>query len=194
MRVAIDENQGAHPLGMGGREVDLGHAGVPARQCRSLECHRVQHRRQVSIRDVAGQGRSWVTLRRAHAPRVEPHGATEGLQPPAKTDKTWIVGQEIDWNRDRARRPVRVARPRSSGRRDWSHRLSGRSGSQRRRPPPWTVCPWSSGRRPRNRIGLLDQEQPGWIFVASTDRRRVTPRQRSESDARGNSLGRYLSA
>ncbi len=99
MRVAVDKNQRTHPLGMGSREVDLGHAWIHARQRRSLESHRVQHSRQVSIGDVAHQGRSWVTLRRAHAPRVEPDGATEGLQPPAKTDKPWIVGYEIDRNR-----------------------------------------------------------------------------------------------
>jgi hypothetical protein len=92
MRIAIDENQGAHPLGMGCREVDLAHAWVRACHGRSLESHRIQHSRQVSIGDVAHQGRSWVTLRRSHAPCVEPDRATEGLQPPTKTDKPWIVG------------------------------------------------------------------------------------------------------
>jgi hypothetical protein len=100
MGVAVEQNKGADPLGMGDSEVDRRWSEYSDSYHRgSLETHSVDHGGEVGVHDLSRSGIPGVTLGCACAPSVKPEGPAESVQPPADPDVAGIFRQEI--HRDR---------------------------------------------------------------------------------------------
>jgi hypothetical protein len=94
---AVDQDEGADPLGVAGREMYRPPARYPLHHQRwSLEPHRVEEGSEISVEDVSCGGVEGVTLRCAHAPGVKPESTTEDTQPPANPDESGVLRQQID--------------------------------------------------------------------------------------------------
>jgi hypothetical protein len=62
--IAVDQDEGADPLGMGDGEMDRFRAGhVLCHQRRSLQTYGVEHGEEISVEDLSHQGIPAVTLR-----------------------------------------------------------------------------------------------------------------------------------
>jgi hypothetical protein len=96
--VAVDEDEGTDPLGMGDREMDRPRPGyVHCHQHRSLKARRIEDGGEVSVGDLSlDEGIPWVALRRTPASGVEPNGAAEGAQPLTKANEPRVLRQQID--------------------------------------------------------------------------------------------------